>query len=72
MDLRSHRPHRSPDLELDALMALMQDNPDIREELLAASSHQELRASLQRLGLPLEGTLSALDPEQLRDAFRAG
>lgn len=65
------QPH-PPTHQLDALVALMQDNPAIRDELLAAGSPQELRTSLHRLGLPLEGNPILLDPELLREAFRCG
>lgn len=58
--------------QLDALVALMQDNPAIRAELLGAGSPQELRTSLHRLGLPLGGDQTLLDPELLREAFRCG
>lgn len=63
------QPHL-PGHQLDALVALMQDNAAIREELLAAGSAQAIRASLHRLGLPLEGDPILLDPELLREAFR--
>lgn len=72
MDPGCHTQPHPPTHQLDALVALMQDNPAIRDELLAAGSAQELRTSLHRLGLPLEGDQTLLDPELLREAFRCG
>jgi hypothetical protein len=56
---------------LDALVALMQDNPEIRRDLLAADSRDQIQTILRQVGQPIEGDLSHLDPEQLRDAFRS-
>ena len=57
---------------LDALVSLMQDNPEIRDDLLAAGSREEIQTILRHCGWPLEGPLGRLDPETLRDAFRCG
>lgn len=61
-------PRRS---HLDALVALMQDNPELRRDLLAAESRLEIQTILKQVGQPVEGDLIHLDPEQLRDAFRS-
>lgn len=72
MDPSSRSLQRPCGHPLDALVALMQDNPEIRHDLLAAASRDEIQATLRHFGWPTDGPLGRLDPEQLRDAFRCG
>jgi hypothetical protein len=65
-------PTTSPSVirSLDNLVALMHDNGTLRQELLRASSSDEISTILLRFGQQLGGTIAPVDPQLLRDAFR--
>ena len=71
MDPSTQPPGAAPINRLDALVALMQDNAEIRQQLLAATSHDGITAILRKVNPSLAGGPEAIDPEALRDAFRS-